>query len=114
MAFAPSPRRKFAILTTLLATGAAHKSGLRHQHQHDEFGHQVAFKKFMNDHGKVYQTQDEHSTRFAVFKKNLSETRRLNAALRRKGKDEIHGVTKFFDMEREEVRVREEGGGRED
>lgn len=64
----------------------------------------------MNEHGKVYQTQEEHNERFAVFKKNFGEARRLNAALRRKGKDAIHGITKFFDMEREEFEAQYLGG----
>ncbi|GMH79594.1 hypothetical protein TrLO_g6266 [Triparma laevis f. longispina] len=99
-------REKFAILATLVAAASAH--GIRAGDDH--FNHQVAFKNFMNKHGKVYQTQDEHNTRFETFKKNVMEARKLNRALKTNGKDEIHGVTKFFDLERDEFEQMYLGG----
>jgi len=93
-----------AIVATLAATAAAHK------HPHKKLRkrgdalktHRTQFNNFMNEHGKVYQTKEEHERRFSVFSKNLLEFDEMNADLVAKGKDAIHGVTRFTDMERSE------------
>ena len=61
-----------------------------------------AFEEFKVKHGKNYASAEEHTKRFEIFVNNVEEFKQLNADLKAKGRDEIHGVTKFSDMTREE------------
>ena len=61
-----------------------------------------AFEEFKALHSKTYDSPEEHTKRFEIFVNNIEEFAKLNADLKSKGRDEIHGVTKFSDMTREE------------
>jgi cathepsin F len=92
-----------AIFATLATAAVAHKHPHKKLRKRDAVrSHRKQFKDFMNEHGKVYQTQDEHEHRFSIFSKNLLEFDELNADLVANGKDAIHGATQFTDMERSE------------
>uniref|UniRef100_A0A7S2QUS0 Uncharacterized protein n=1 Tax=Triparma pacifica TaxID=91992 RepID=A0A7S2QUS0_9STRA len=92
-----------AVFATVVVSAAATKHPHKKLRKRDAVkSHRRQFKDFMNKHGKVYQTQEEHERRFSVFSKNLLEFDKLNAELESKGKDAIHGVTRFSDMERSE------------
>ncbi|GMH89670.1 hypothetical protein TrST_g3533 [Triparma strigata] len=78
-----------AIFATLATATVAHK------HPHKKLRKRDAVRSHR-------QTQDEHEHRFSIFSKNLLDFDELNADLVAKGKDAIHGVTQFTDMERSE------------
>jgi hypothetical protein len=64
--------------------------------------HPIQFEEFKKAHNKVYTSQGEHDKRREIFLSNALEFVTLNEALRAKGRDEIHGITKFADLTRAE------------
>ncbi|GMI55305.1 hypothetical protein ScalyP_jg4996 [Parmales sp. scaly parma] len=81
---------KFTLATSLVATVAASSSV------------DTMFAEFKAKHSVSYRSTFEHNRRATIFAANVKENSRKNAILRSKGKDEIHGITKFSDLEQAE------------
>ena len=60
------------------------------------------FESFKAEHGREYESEDEHNKRFEIFVQNVEEISRKNAELRKLGHDEVHGITRFADHSQEE------------
>ncbi|GMI55447.1 hypothetical protein ScalyP_jg3441 [Parmales sp. scaly parma] len=60
------------------------------------------FESFKAEHGREYADDAEHAKRFEIFEANMEQVAMKNAALRKKGNDEVHGVTKFADRTEDE------------
>ena len=67
-----------------------------------EWGLREHFKSFEVKFAKVYATLEEREMRFVKFVENLEDVVTKNGALREKGLDEVHGITKFSDWTSEE------------
>jgi len=68
------------------------------------------FKAFETKFAKIYETAEKKEERFEIFVKNLETVVMKNQALREKGEDEVHGITKFSDMTNEEFKATMFGG----
>jgi C1A family cysteine protease len=66
-----------------------------------EYALRALFSKFEEDFGRDY-TEEEREQKFYVFVENVEMIAQKNEELRKLGKDEVHGITKFSDMTVEE------------
>ena len=60
------------------------------------------FKNFAEKYGKVYSSEEERLSRYYIFAQNVQNAAAKNAELASLGKDQVHGITKFSDMTKEE------------
>jgi len=63
---------------------------------------EVLFANFRQKYNKVYPTQVELATRFAIFKRNVQLAKYMN---QQAGGDTTYGVTKFMDLTSDEFRA---------
>jgi len=56
------------------------------------------FETFKVDHNKVYASDAEHASRFAIFEENVNKVAEMNAV------NNVHGITRFSDMTKEEFK----------
>ena len=56
------------------------------------------FEAFKKDHGKVYETEEEHAKRLKIFEENINEVAKKNAL------NNVHGITRFSDLTQDEFK----------
>ena len=67
-----------------------------------EYALRAEFKAFEAKFGKAYSSAELRESKFWTFVQNLEDVVSKNAALKAEGKDEVHGITKFADVTKDE------------
>jgi len=93
---------KFSLLLALVvAPAAAMKKPIMPSREAAEYAVREMFSSFEERFEKKYDAE-EREHRFLIFLSNLEMVVEKNAKLAAKGKDEVHGITKFSDLTKEE------------
>jgi C1A family cysteine protease len=79
------------IAATLASTEALSTEG-------SNFLLQERFESFKKEHNKVYESEEEHAKRFAIFEDNVNEIAKKNAV------NNVHGITRFADLTQDEFK----------
>jgi C1A family cysteine protease len=61
------------------------------------------YSAHLQEHG-IERSDEEMSERLAIFEKTIEKVTEANAALAAKGKDQVHGITKFADYTEDEFK----------
>jgi len=95
---------KLTVFLASIAGASALRKPIGFTQESSEFLLRDTFNNFVEKYEKVYETEEERLSRFFVFAKNVENIVAKNKALAKLGKDQVHGITKFADMSKEEFR----------
>jgi len=70
-----------------------------------EFLLRERFEAWKSEHGKDYESEEEHMKRLLNFEATVEEVAQLNEKLAANGEDMVHGLTRFADMTKEEFKA---------
>lgn len=69
-----------------------------------EFLLRERFAAWKLEHGKSYESEDEHNKRLINFEQSIERIAELNEKLAADGEEMVHGITRFADLSQEEFK----------